>query len=101
MYCFSSRVLLDNFLVFSSESGARILRSILVLLGLCSAGFTGRGTPCAVVPSIVGWFLDVAALVVDIGSGMRWLVLLVLIHLALCSLRLSAVRLDVFHAVST
>ena len=59
MYCFSSRVLLDNFPTFSSESGARILRSILVLLGLSSAGFACADTPRAVFSSFVGISFDV------------------------------------------
>ena len=45
-------------------------------------------------PSFPAYMADVevAALVVDTGSGMSWLVLLVTIHLMLCSLRLTSCR---------
>ena len=100
--------LLDVFPAFSLRSGTRILRSFHILL---SPGFAGRDAPCAVFPSFVGWqcrarrrlwqwyvragfaghdslrlSVGHAALVVDTGSGMCWLVLLVLMHVALCGL---------------
>ena len=75
-------VSLRRLLVYFSTCGARRRRWQWYVL----AGLAGHDTPRAVFPSI-GWM--VAALVVDVGSGTCWLVLLVTIRHMLCSLLLS------------
>ena len=62
---------------FQRQSGGfgMVPPHFLVLLGRCIAGFAGHDSPCAVFPSICRLvFEEVAALVVDIGSGLCWLV---------------------------
>ena len=85
MFMFSSGGwLLDVFPVFSQRSGALILRSIHVLLGMRSPGFCCHDTPCAVFPSIVGWLMPRSSSALAVVCA--GLVLLVLMHVALCGL---------------